>query len=165
VDASQPPPSTNALTMAMAALDLAIERHTAARDIRDLLQGFSSAGECVWWICTIDEHLTDRSSDYKSARNADDFGCCIPGLRWIRNRLTHQLPLTVDLDEGTLFGGPGVFYFNKTFMWRLAADIPPPRNLKHNGGREIYVEYVEGEESLVPIARAAHWLKRQVVTA
>jgi hypothetical protein len=168
--------SDNPLDLALQALDLAFERHGEARPSNSRLAVWASAAECVWWICAIDEQLAGMerpavrsaqqrtrgpASEYEQARDADDRGRCIPGLRWVRDRHSHQLPITSELDDTPFFtpaGGAGVLHISAGFIWRPAEDLPDPED-RHPKRREAYSRHVAGMKTSLPLHMGREWLR------
>jgi hypothetical protein len=151
------------LDMAVKSLALALHRHDEARQRMVLLDAFASAAETVWWICAIDEQLGGKGSQYAAARDADDAGRYIAGLRWVRNRHTHQLPITTEEDTTPFFASRGADYLlfvSPGFIWRPSVDIRG--NPDRDDRREIYDELMAGIKTSLPLHNACAWLERQV---
>jgi len=154
-----------ALELAVQSLTLAVRRHLDARKRTDLLDAFASAAETVWWICAIDEQLnggsTRNNTDYARARNDDEMGRYIPALRWLRNRHTHQLPITTDEDRTPFFPPPGadyVLHVGSGFTWRATQEIRTDPD--HDHGSDAYHKLVAGMKTSIALARACDWLER-----
>ena len=148
------------LDLAFQSLESALKRHMDAREQMELGDAFASAAETLWWICTIDDHLGGKGSPYAKARDADPAGKYIPGLRWVRDRFTHALPLTTDEDLTPFFPGPGADYFlhiSAGFIWRDTAEIP--NNPKFEYGRDCYDDLVAGRKTVLPLYNARNRLR------
>ena len=89
--------------------------------------------EAIWWICNLDEVLNngEHSSDYSNFRERQNIESLIAGIRWARNRITHQ-PAHWKIAE-------------PPFLWADAASIPMSNNPKHNHGVEQYKTNCEGK--------------------
>ena len=140
----------------------AYERHEAAQHQRDLRGAYISGVEGVWWVCALDEELggnMKQANDYKSARDADPNGLVVLGLRWLRNRHTHELPLTAAFDDTAFFGsGRGIIALSKGFYWRPSDDIDPQRI--HMIRRHAYDVHVAGNSSGKTLVVALRWLEQ-----
>ena len=127
------------------------------------LDAFASAAETVWWVCAIDEQLDGNGgsrrqvTQYARERDADDNGKVIPGLRWVRDRHTHQLPLTTERDETPfLNSGRGVIFISPGFIWRPTAAI---RTSDRNDGRGVYEQHIAGRKRSGALYAACRWLQ------
>ena len=141
------------------ALRAAHARHIAARKGSDLAAAFSSAAETAWWICALDDQLggADKTTPYSKARNLDPNGRYIRGVRWVRNRHTHQLPITTSKDEKPFFPGPP-FYLSAGFIWRPFDDFPPVP-ARQNAGAGVYKCLMAGQSTIEALTRSAMWLQ------
>lgn len=140
----------------------ACQRHEVAQECRDLSAAYVSGVEGVWWVSTLDEALggnTSKANDYKHARDADPNGLVVLGLRWLRNRHSHQLPLTAAFDDTPFFGsGRGIIALSKGFYWRPSDEIDPERIRMDR--RDIYDAHVAGNNSGKSLALALRWLEQ-----
>lgn len=169
-------PSTSedreALKAALLALGLALNRHSAAQDAKDALGSYASATEAVWWICAVDEQLnepdgTRPGTSYGRAREASKEGRCISGLRWIRDRNTHQLPFTTGTDDRTFFdprpGGVVHIASSATAVWRrtdrVRVDSTRKPSKRDVAQRQAYDSYVAERYGLAPLEEAQRWLE------
>jgi hypothetical protein len=115
-----------ALTFALAGFRAAKQRHQDASNRRSKQDAYISLAEAAWWICAIDEHLERLYGEsYRTARQQDENGDVIVGIRWARDRHTHQLPVTLDDDPTPFFGGgKGIIDLNAGIRWRALAELP-----------------------------------------
>ena len=69
---------------------------------RDLIPTQEIAGvsvaEFVFWACALDERLCKTDSKYAARRDRDEHGHVLRGLRFIRDRHTHQVAVTTSLE-------------------------------------------------------------------
>lgn len=147
------------LDLAMQSLEAAFQRHWDARERRVLVDAFASAAETLWWICTIDDKLGGKGTAYAQARDRDEFGRYIPGLRWIRGKFTHALALTTEEDLTPFFPGPP-FHLSKVFMWKASSEILQRDDDEHPYGRDRYDELIAGMSTKTTLARASSWLRK-----
>lgn len=165
-----------ALGVGLRALNEAIERCRAAAPSRDLPRVFAAAAEAVWWICSLDEHLnggrTRMDTEYAQERDADSGASCIAGLRWARDRHTHQVFLSARLDYSWyLDPRPGARIYvpaGGSFVWRLAELIYPQGQVEQDRRRRdaplrrVYVEHVQGRATSEPLEGAERWLTSRI---
>ena len=73
------------------AVETSVGRVVMASGRHDEQAMFEALGECLSWVCALDELLerTHTDSDYKSRRNADSEGRFLLGLRHARNTIIH----------------------------------------------------------------------------
>ncbi len=153
------------LVLGIQALDLAYERHMVARDGHSLLLAWASAAECVWWICALDEQLHElHKTAYEVARRADSDGKYVDGLRWVRDRHTHQLPITSELDRTPFLGGKSGrdFYISPGFIWLPVDQVPDDPKNRRPDLREVYAELIAGTKSSGALYCARRWLRSSV---
>lgn len=164
------PTDPEALRSALEALAPTLERHEQARQARDWLRIYASAAEAVWWLCAVDEHLggnRKQPTPYARARDADPDGQCIDGLRWVRDRHTHQLPITTGGDTRNMFDtrGRGVIYIasSRAILCRRVEDVRS--NAKRDAvqpglrQRQIYADRVSERDTLAVRRGAQRWLQ------
>lgn len=94
--------------------------------------------EALWWVCAADETLIEEyGSAWKDHLRAKlTVLPLILGLRWARNRATHQVC------HWELARPP--------FHWEDAAKVSPPGTVKqqHDHGRAEYVTHLQGRDAL-----------------
>lgn len=163
----------------MRALTCAYERHLVARSERDAGSAHASAVEAVWWVCALDEQVEGdndlaHATPYEKARDTDPSGAHIRGLRWVRDRHSHQLLLSTEYDDRAFFDPPdgALFYLSRGFYWRpteqLEAEAAAGRPAPFRGGpkaaqgRAAYDQYVSGLRSDAPLYNARMWLATAV---
>ena len=161
--------------LALRALSDACERHRVARAERDAGTAHASAVEAVWWVCALDEQFEGgndlgHATAYEKARDSDASGAGIRGLRWVRDRHSHQLLLSTDFDDRAFFDSSdgSLFYLSRGFYWRpaeqleaQAASYRTTRFLagkKASQGRAAYDQHISGRTSSGPLHSAQTWL-------
>jgi hypothetical protein len=155
------------LSWALAALRSANERHRAIREqfdgddavVRPVV--YASLAEATWWISALDERLSrHHRPGYATLRDKHDLGGAVRGVRWARDRHSHQLGHTTGGDDRG-FHDPergGVLYISRGFTWRPAAEIAAAEpGFDFRKRRDDYEAHVAGRSSLQPLARAAGW--------
>ncbi|WP_322409154.1 hypothetical protein [Microbacterium invictum] len=93
-----------------------------------------SAGirEACWWIASLDDLITygipePGRTSYKQARNADERGRVVAGIKWVRHRHSHQLAAGTTR-EGDLrpfigeTGGPP-FFISRSWRWHTVEQM------------------------------------------
>ena len=149
------------LPSSMTGLTLAIERYrrTAQDPESSAEQAFIPLSEALAWACSIDETLLKLYGDaYKQARAADPAGPHIDGLRFARNRCTHQLALVAEHGHLQLpFCLPATI--GLLFRWRPLTELPEA-DQNHNNGAEAYENWLVGDTAENTLQRVARWLRR-----
>jgi len=132
---------------------------------------FAPLTETLWWTVSADdsfEELTDtrvitywRSrADYRQARNADESGRVLAGLRYARDRCGHQLAL-IALEDGLRlpFALPNAT--GQAFRWRPSAQLPQPRSNSRRAQAERmrpgYDTWLAGRPAAMTVESAANW--------
>lgn len=170
------PEDTDALRVAVQALDMALARHREAFMARDTLRTHASGVESVWWICAIDEQLgrpsadapvwEDPTQEAPFKMDADWFGArSARGLRWVRDCHSHQLPLTTRIHVRSYIDPrpPGPFLSVSTWVvWKATDEIRSDAARESKAGRRAYEERVAGHNSVDPLSEAAGFLRRKV---
>lgn len=156
----------DALDLAFRALDAALVRHrAAARDPIDFPVGYASAAEAAWWVASIAE--TPKGSEEPASRGGtpDDAAAkMVLGLQWVRDRHSHQLPITTPTDDTSFFGPPGssyVYYISPGMVWRPYDDFTD-KGRSRESKAEAYRDYVGGQKSIRPLLIARNELARRV---
>ncbi|WP_030273490.1 hypothetical protein [Streptomyces sp. NRRL B-24484] len=112
----------------------------AAPEGDDGLTALTSATECLYWACAIEE--TARKSDPTFTVHADSYGqALVHGARWARNQSTHQLAFVVAKPSGAV-------------TWRPAADLPAPER-ESGRQRTSYDAHLAGTAVLQTFERIA----------
>lgn len=149
---------------ALQGLDLALQRHDEVRRQRDPARAYSSAVEAVWWVCACDEQLSgdNRRSPYAVKRDADDDGRVVEGLRWVRDRHTHQLPVTSGLVLRD-FRGEGPRYVSSAMpVWSTTESVRTDEghDARKPHLRKAYADHVADRDTLAVLRQAQRWLQR-----
>jgi len=84
------------------------------------------------------------------------------GLRWLRDRHSHQLPITSSLDQTPFLGsGRGIIYISPGFIWRPVNEIAIPHN-KHPERRNAYAQLIAERQTTGALYVARRWLTSAV---
>jgi hypothetical protein len=71
------------------AVESSVGRVVAASVRYDEQVMLEALGECLTWVCALDQLLEDPATDYESRRNTDRDGRFLLGLRHARNTIVH----------------------------------------------------------------------------
>ena len=122
---------------------------------------YAYLSEATWWIAGLDEQFCSENpgGEYVVAREASEFGKLIPGILWIRDRISHQLPSTVVRDTRSLFEPKpgGVLHISGGYEWLPIEQIRPGRS--RPAWERVYREHFERQGIVVGPARAASFLR------
>ena len=83
--------------LAMRALCSALQRSLDARIRGSVEDLFAPLSEALWWVTVLNDSFWFWNTDgsrYPSARDPDEGGQLLIGLRYARNRLTHDVDVT-----------------------------------------------------------------------
>jgi hypothetical protein len=150
------------------AVETSVERLAEASGGHDEQVMFETLGECLTWVCALDElleshELLESRTGYKSRRNTDSDGGFLQGLRHARNAIVHGDAVvdvvdaeTVPTPRVTMASGAGAGSHSRTFTRTL----PPPRNPAPV--LEAAYAAIADKEVLVPIQSAINWLDREL---
>lgn len=130
------------LHLAFSALEDALERLDAAGE--DYARTYAAVGEVLWWAVAVDEPMEDYRPGYEALRAEDKDGRLLPGLRWARNRVSHQRAILFRQESQ----GPA------GLVWVRVEDVPPGRTER---GRDIYKEQLAGEPIIDTIGQVRRW--------
>jgi hypothetical protein len=154
-------PQVDMLPASMTGLRLATERYQAAAQDPGsaAVDVFVPLSEALAWACSLDEAMSKIYGEpYVQARATDPMGPYLVGLRFARNRCTHQLaliaerrhlapPLRPPLTPGLLF------------RWRPVAELPAA-DAKHDNGRVEYEDCLVGNTAQTTLGQVTGWLQR-----
>ena len=108
---------------------------------------YAAVGEALFWACVCDEGYESLlATRYTEARTADYEGRVLRGVRWVRNRTTHQRAVVLHQHYGAEIDGlvlDSAQLDTRTHLkWRRSEEIPPG---KHDGGRDVYDQRLSGQ--------------------
>jgi hypothetical protein len=137
--------------------------HTARQRYRDHLHSSASPSEealvistveVIYWACTLDEQLEHRDTWYGQS---SDYGrSVLRGVRYARNRATHQLPMLLERRAG--FQAPVEAPIRSfEFVWLPIDRLPEPGRPPGNGQRENYELHLAGKPVRNTINSIADW--------
>ena len=164
-------PAVNTPSNAIAAAAALVEIERLALALHELVDGpdstemshraYAYVSEAAWWIASLDGQFCGENTDgaYVAARDADDFGMLIPGILWIRDRISHQLPFTVVRDNRSFFSPKpgGVFHISAGYEWLPIEQIRP--GLRRPKWEEIYRNHFVGRGIVVGPVCIAKFLR------
>lgn len=160
-------PDPSAFSYGLQGLDRAITRHSQARQKRDLIGAYVSAAEGVWWICACDEQLSGSRTKgpYALARDSGPDGQVVPGLRWVRDRHSHRLPITTGKDDRGFFDPHpgGVLYIaSSQYVWKRVERVRTSdrHDARDPDRRQAYAKYVSERDTLAVLQQAQRWLSQ-----
>lgn len=154
---------TSSIAIALHGLRGSIE---TLRNTTDVLEGSAALGSGAFWACALDEHLRAHDDEHETRRDADEDGRLLPGLRLVRNAVTHGAVVAVGSASGI------VWPVQWPITWSHLAYRPLDELLgSWVGGREkrrdnarqddIYRRFIEGNPVNVPLLAAFRWFQRE----
>jgi hypothetical protein len=164
-DGAGPLPDEYLQTLALRALSSAFARLEKER--HDEEAAYAPVGEALFWASVCDEGYGALLSEwkYKAKRNADSDGELLNGMRWARNRMTHQRALVVEKHYGAEVGflvvGRGMLGTVDHMKWANSITIPPGT---HDQGRNIYEARMAGRPVIPTLEAARRWLYGKPLT-
>lgn len=119
------------------------------------------AAETIYWACVLDEQLTSDGG-YKSVRGRVK-GDVMRGTRWIRNRTTHALPLTVQRTGGLSLATQAPITIEPVVVRWLRADRLPPEPPNHvdAAGHTAYDMTFADRPVRDPVEDIAQWFANE----
>jgi hypothetical protein len=162
------------------AVETSVERLAEASGGHDEQVMFETLGECLTWVCALDElleshELLESRTGYKSRRNTDSDGGFLQGLRHARNAIVHGDAVVHVVDAETVptprvtmasVAGTGshsrVITPPSRIQWTFTGTLRPPGN----PARVLEAAYaaIADKEVLVPIQSAINWLDRELAS-
>jgi hypothetical protein len=122
------------IDLARAAFIDAHGRLQTALGQRDMRSWYAALGETLWWIVALDDHYRQLGrARYESYRDDDPRGSVLPGLRFARNKVGHQLTLLVTDPNGGNVRRPsadGGVRLDQ-LVWRESEQFPAPGDPQH----------------------------------
>jgi hypothetical protein len=131
-------PVVNSPNDALAAAAALVEIERLVHVLHELVNGpdrmemthraHAYVSEATWWIASLDRQFREANlgGAYSAARGAHNCGRLIPGILWMRDRISHQLPFTV-MRNGHSFLDPksGTVLLSSGYEWLPAEQIRP----------------------------------------
>lgn len=134
-------------------------------DLSNARDAYIGAVQGVWWVCALDEQSWEfERLGYSARRAASPDGRTVNGLKWVRDRHTHQLPLSVAKDETPFFPGPPFHLVPDSFVWapRHALQAgPPSKDHDKHGWQSDYDNYVGGQSVPKTLSLAIRWFESE----
>ena len=151
-----------ALRRGEAGLREAFARYTIARRARLDDHASNAAVEAAMWVTALDDLREQTSGDvgrYRARRDADDNGCVVLGLRWVRNHGVHALVNHQQWSEDQGFNFPLNFPANAEWHIRWGP-IPSQVQRRKDDARSFdgYVQQLQGHWVDDTLQAAARWL-------
>lgn len=127
-------------------------------------QVFVPLTEALWWTVSVDEGFEEGASNlgtFRSTRNSDADGRVLLGLRYVRDRCSHQRALAAEPGGGLSFPISFPMKFRPwTFRWRPVTELPPPNPKFNNPKLEAqYTAHLVGESAADSLDAAARWFE------
>ena len=156
---------------ALAAAAALVEIERLVHAMQEIVQGperkamshraFAYVSEATWWVASLDEQFREANNlgAWEAARDAYEFGRLIPGLLWIRDRISHQLPFTVIEDDRSFFDPKpgGVLHISSGYEWLPLDQIRPGR--ERRVWESVYRDNFAGRGIVQGPARVAKFLR------
>lgn len=139
------------------AFESASQRLTVEREIGPA--AYAAVGEALFWACVADEGYESLiGARYRDAPSADYNGRLLGGIKWVRNRSTHQRAIVLDQHFGAELDAMRLDLAqldSRTHLkWRPSDDIPPGR---HDAGREVYDKRLSGHPVSEAVEACRSW--------
>jgi hypothetical protein len=151
----------------------------AASTMDDEQVTFEALGECLSWVCALDQLFEDGRTGYKGRRNTDSEGRFLPGLRYARNQVLHG-DAVLDVAESTFVpnavimrGGPDAHRMSRIVtqptgvVWVFKSTLPalpiPSPKLEAEYATHLEAEYathLAGQDVMTVVRGAVNWLDR-----
>lgn len=114
--------------------------------------------EAVYWGRSLDEQLMEADTTYTTARGCSE-GDVMRGLKWIRNRAAHALPLTVRKSGGLSLPIRTPLTIEPVTVCWLHSDQLPPEHPDHVDpkGRAAYNQTFADRAVTEPLEDIAQW--------
>ncbi|APU38465.1 hypothetical protein [Streptomyces sp. TN58] len=119
------------------------------------------AAETIYWACVLDEQLTSDGG-YRTVRRRA-IGDAMRGARWVRNRATHALALTVEQTGGLSLPLQVSITIEPVVGRWLRADRLPPEPPKYvdAAGRTAYDKTFADRPASDPVEDIAQWFANE----
>lgn len=134
----------------------------------DAFATWTAAVEAVWWVAALDD-LLDKvvgKEEYRPARDADDCGQVVLGLRWLRHLHIHEIAVTgTGGPKKPFFPPPGanyVVYISPSNRWLPSDQLTPRKSDPNLPLRDCYDAAVAGLPLSMATDRAVVWHDRVV---
>jgi len=102
--------------------------------------------EAIWWIVAAEEMLLDAHDRmYRTARADAGWDEVMSGLRWARNRITHQE------SQWKIIEPP--------FNWANEQNVPQPLIVRHDRGRDNYRRCLQGRPVIARLREMVNFLR------
>lgn len=72
----------------------------------DEVKALKSAAQTIYWACTLDEFFKKNFAEYKAFRMSDEASKIMSGVRYARNRVSHQFTQLLYITEGACIPTP-----------------------------------------------------------
>lgn len=129
------------------------------------LAGSAAVGTGAFWACALDEQLRAVDGKYDSLRDADSNGSLLPGLRLVRNAVTHGAVVAVRPSEGLVFPLRFPLTFS-SLVFRPLSDVVSSWVGVRHAGREnakqdaVYSARVAHQRTAEPLRSALAWFEQ-----
>ncbi|MFL0361340.1 hypothetical protein [Curtobacterium flaccumfaciens] len=136
------------------------------RPTKNTIEGAAAVGSGAFWACALDEQLRAADGTYDERRDIDEQGQLMPGIRLVRNAVTHGAVVALEQRPGLVFP----VTFPTTFehlAYRPLADLLASwvghRDERRDNARQdrIYSERLVGLPVIDPLVDAFEWFLRE----
>jgi len=132
----------------------------------DLTAGGAAAGTAAFWACALDEQLrAAEPGAYDERRDGSEDGAVLPGIRLVRNAVTHGAVVAVQKAPGMVFPIRFPVEFSH-LAYRPLEDVLASwvgtRDQRKGNARQdaVYRSAVEGLQLSAPLTRALRWFEQ-----
>lgn len=138
---------------------------TTIHQTEDPTMGGAAVGTAAFWACALDEQLRAVDPTYDQRRDDDEDGRLMPGLRLVRNAVTHGAVVAVRPADGLVF--PLIFPLSfRNLVYRPREDLLAAwvGTRRHNAETErqntMYDKHVAHLRLFTPLESALRWFER-----
>lgn len=146
---------------------LALHGLKAATETIETASGneYVALGTAAFWAASLDEQLMRTfGADYDAARDSDEQGQVLPGIRLVRNGITHGAVIAAEPSglrwplEWPLYWGPTIYGPLETLLGDWVGERMQNKSVPQQD--DVYRRLLEGRELSVPLRAAIDWFGR-----
>lgn len=137
---------------------------------KNTIEGGAAVGSGAFWACALDEQLRAADGTYDDRRDADTQGQLMPGIRLVRNAVTHGAVVAVEQRPGLVF--PVIFPSKfEHLSYRPLADLLASwvghRDQRRDNARQdrTYAARLVGFPVVDPLVDVFEWFLRETGVA
>lgn len=137
---------------------------------KNTIEGAAAVGSGAFWACALDEQLRANDTTYDGRRDQDQQGQILPGIRLVRNAVTHGAVVAIEKRPGSVFPVilPTTFdHLAYRPLPDLLASWVGRREERRDNARQdrIYSERLVGLPVIDPLVDAFEWFLRETGVA